>query len=114
MIVEGLMSARERGSVQHLGSRVAGSLSVGKDGWDAFNVVFPSVTASGISKGAAFAAIFHPESRPREFYSGAVLLLEGTECFETTLVLRTIFQDQTRRWTQVGVGIIAQSDPYVN
>ena len=96
--------------MQHLGSRVADSLSVGKDGWDAFNVLFTSITASGISKDAAIAAILRPESRPGELYSGAVLLLEGTECFETTLV-RTIFQDQTRRWTEAGAGIIAKSDP---
>jgi salicylate synthetase len=37
VVVEELMAARERGSVQHLGPRVAGSLSPQKDGWHAFD-----------------------------------------------------------------------------
>lgn len=111
VIIEDLMSVRERGSVQHLGSRVSGNLSPRKDGWDAFDVLFPAITASGIPKASALSAIQRLEGQPRELYSGAILFLEGTEIFEATLVLRTVFQDQTRRWIQVGAGIIAQSNP---
>lgn len=86
--------------MQHLGSRVAGALSPVKDGWDAFNVLFPSITASGLPKDAALAAIQRLEARPRVLYSGAILLLEGIESFEAALVLRTVFQDQSRHWIQ--------------
>ncbi|OGE47145.1 hypothetical protein PENARI_c060G07926 [Penicillium arizonense] len=109
--VEDLMSIRTRGSVQHLGSRVAGTLSPEKDVWDAFNVLFPSITASGIPKHAAIEAIQHLEDEPRELYSGAVFMIEDLESFEAALVLRTAFQDQSRGWIQAGAGVISQSNP---
>ncbi|CAG8902760.1 unnamed protein product [Penicillium egyptiacum] len=109
--VEDLMSIRTRGSVQHLGSRVAGTLSPEKDVWDAFNVLFPSITASGIPKHAAIEAIKYLEDEPRELYSGAVFMIEDLQSFEAALVLRTVFQDQTRGWIQAGAGVISQSNP---
>lgn len=108
--VEDLMSVRPRGSVQHLGSRVSGLLSPGNDAWDAFDVLFPSITASGIPKQAALEAIQRLENQPRELYSGAVLMLQGADFFESTLVLRTVFQDESRQWIQAGAGIISQSN----
>ena len=92
VVIEDLMTFRERGSVQHLGSRVSGSHSLKRDGWDAFDVLFPAIMASGIPKHAALAAIQRLVPRPRELYSEAVLLLEGTELFEATLILSTVFQ----------------------
>ncbi|OJJ42125.1 hypothetical protein ASPZODRAFT_147751 [Penicilliopsis zonata CBS 506.65] len=111
IMVEDLMSIRSRGSVQHLGSRVAGTLSPGKDMWDAFEVLFPSITASGIPKHAAIEAIERLEDSPRELYSGAVFMIEDPKSFEAALVLRTVFQDQNRTWIQAGAGVIAQSNP---
>ncbi|KFG84161.1 salicylate synthetase [Metarhizium anisopliae] len=111
VIVEDLMSVRVRGDVQHLGSRVVGLLSSNKSAWDAFDIAFPSVTASGIPKSPALETIMGLEPNPRELYSGAVLLLEDTHFFEATLVLRTVFQDEQRQWVQVGAGIISQSNP---
>ncbi|KVD50236.1 salicylate synthase [Burkholderia sp. ABCPW 11] len=109
--VNDFMSIRMRGSVQHFGSRVTGHLASGKDAWDAFNTLFPSITASGIPKTPALHAIERLEDTPRELYAGAVLLLEGHDMFEATLVLRSVFQDESRRWLQAGAGIIAQSRP---
>ncbi|KJZ73145.1 hypothetical protein HIM_07529 [Hirsutella minnesotensis 3608] len=110
-VVEDLMSVRECGRVQHLGSSVAGSLSRSKDVWDVFNVVFPSITASGLPKDQALAIISEIEGTPRELYSGAVLVVEGADALEATLVLRTVFQDERHQWVQAGAGIIAQSQP---
>ncbi|EKQ7192370.1 salicylate synthase [Klebsiella oxytoca] len=110
VVVEDLMSVRQRGSVQHLGSCVSGQLAESKDAWDAFTVLFPSITASGIPKNAALSAIMQIEKTPRELYSGAVLLLEETR-FDAALVLRSVFQDSQRCWIQAGAGIIAQSTP---
>ncbi|KAJ5959112.1 uncharacterized protein N7479_006262 [Penicillium vulpinum] len=109
--VEDLMSIRTRGSVQHLGSRVTGILSPEKDMWDAFDVLFPSITASGIPKHAALEAIQRLEDQPRELYSGAIIMIEDSESFEAALVLRTVFQDQNRAWIQAGAGVISQSNP---
>ena len=110
VVVEDLMSVRQRGSVQHLGSGVSGQLAEDKDAWDAFTMLFPSITASGIPKKAALNAIMQIEKTPRELYSGAILLLEDTR-FDAALVLRSVFQDSQRCWIQAGAGIIAQSTP---
>ncbi|KAM0330205.1 hypothetical protein ACHAQA_004379 [Verticillium albo-atrum] len=111
VVVEDFMSIRQRGKVQHLGSRVCGNLSDGKDAWDAFDILFPSITASGIPKLPALEVISAIEPRPRELYSGSVLMLEGSTFFEAALVLRTVFQDEKGAWLQAGAGVIAQSDP---
>ncbi|OQE26203.1 hypothetical protein PENFLA_c007G00108 [Penicillium flavigenum] len=111
IFVEDLMSVRARGAVQHLGSRVAGTLSPDKDVWDALAVLFPSITASGIPKNAAIDAIQHLEHQSRELYSGAVLMIEDPHSFEAALVLRTVFQDPNRQWIQAGAGVISQSNP---
>ena len=106
------MIIKERGSVQHLGSSVIGQLSTTSDPWSAFNVLFPSITASGIPKNDALEAIDRLETRPRELYSGAVLLIDSKDdFFEATLCLRIVLQDKTNSWIQAGAGIIAQSDP---
>jgi salicylate synthetase len=106
------MAIKERGSVQHLGSSVLGQLSPTSDPWTAFNVLFPSITASGIPKNTALEAIDRLETRPRELYSGAVLLIDSKdEFFEATLCLRIVLQDSTNSWIQAGAGIIAQSNP---
>ncbi|KAF7713509.1 Uncharacterized protein PECH_003324 [Penicillium ucsense] len=109
--IDDFMSVRPRGAVQHLGSRVAGRLSKDKDMWDAFEVLFPSITASGIPKNAAIQAIQRLEPQTRELYSGAVIMIEDEESLEAALVLRSVFQDTTRRWIQAGAGVIAQSNP---
>lgn len=108
--VKDFMSIRERGNVQHLGSTVTGVLSSEKDAWDAFEVLFPSITATGIPKTNAIEAIHRLEERPRELYSGAVLLWKGPHALEASLVLRSAFQDPERSWVQAGAGIIALSN----
>jgi len=108
--VEDFMSIKQQKSVQHLGSTVTGQLSTDHDTCDAFNVLFPSTTASGIPKNEALEAIRRLEERPRELYSGAVLMLEGDD-FEATLCLRTVFQDPEKGWIQAGAGIIDRSTP---
>ncbi|KAF4624342.1 hypothetical protein G7Y89_g13829 [Cudoniella acicularis] len=125
VVVEDFMSVRPRGAVQHLGSRVVGrSIGEGKDAWDAFDALFPAITASGVPKRESLEAIQRLEGggRARELYSGAVLLLEaagesgesggkGSEFFEATLVLRIVFQDEKRAWVQAGAGVIKESKP---
>lgn len=108
--VTDLMSVRERGSVQHPGSQVCGKQASGRDAWDALDVLFPAITASGIPKLPALTAILCLEAVPRELYSGAILMLEGARSFEASLVLRSAFQDEHKSWIQAGAGVIAQSN----
>ncbi|KAK1837877.1 anthranilate synthase component 1 [Colletotrichum chrysophilum] len=111
VVVKNFMSPRVRGGVQHLASTVQGTLAPDKDMWNAFDVLFPSVTATGVPKRQALRAIQRLEPRARELYSGAVLLVDGETSMEAALVLRTVFQQQSRQWIQVGAGIVAQSSP---
>lgn len=110
VVVEDLMSVRDRGKVQHLGSSVAGMLSPDETVWRALDVLFPSITASGIPKVDALKAIDRLESDPRDLYSGAILLIDGPSSFEATLVLRSVYQDAERQWLQAGAGVINASN----
>lgn len=108
--VDKFMATLERGSVQHLGSEVSGTLSAGKDAWHAFDELFPSITASGIPKAESIEAILHIETESRGLYSGAILMLDEHN-FEACLVLRSAFQDADKSWIQAGCGMVGLSTP---
>jgi salicylate synthase len=109
--VRSLMTLEERGSVQHIASRVTGRLAPGHDAWDAFAAVFPAVTASGVPKEAAYAAIRRHETERRGLYSGAVLTVDESGELDAALVLRTVFRRHGRTWLRAGAGIVSQSQP---
>jgi salicylate synthetase len=98
------MAVKERGSIRHLESTVLGHLSPKANAWTALNVLFPSITAAGIPKNVALEAIERLETRSRELYSGAILLMDGKEdLFEATLCLRTISKTPTARGFKLGL-----------
>ncbi|EME57739.1 salicylate synthase [Amycolatopsis decaplanina] len=109
--VRNLMTLEERGSVQHIASRVTGRLSAGHDAWDAFAAVFPAVTASGVSKEAAYEAIRRYETERRGLYSGAVLTVDESGAMDAALVLRTVYRQDGRTWLRAGAGIVGRSQP---
>ncbi|WP_068272678.1 salicylate synthase [Aldersonia kunmingensis] len=109
--VSDYMTVRERGSVQHLASTVRGLLAADRTGWEALDVLFPSVTASGIPKRDCVDAIFRLDGEPRGLYSGAVLSVGPDGSFEATLVLRAVYQTAQGAWLRAGAGIIGQSRP---
>ncbi|WP_395107616.1 salicylate synthase [Actinomadura sp. SCN-SB] len=109
--VREFMDVKRRGTVQHLGSQVAGQLSADCGPWDAFGAVFPSVTASGVPKHAAYASIRRHEPEPRGLYSGAVFTIDSNGAMDAALVLRTIFREAGRTWLRAGAGIVEQSRP---
>jgi anthranilate synthase component 1/salicylate synthetase len=111
VVVDEFMAVRERGSVQHLGSTITGELAPDRSVWDAFIAAFPSVTASGIPKEEACAAIRHLETQPRRLYSGAVLSIDQSGTFDSGLVLRGVYRENGTTWLQAGAGIIGQSTP---
>lgn len=104
------MRVRERGSVQHLGSTVHGVLADSRTAWDALEVLFPSVTASGIPKPDALDAILRLDGR-RGLYSGAVFTASHDGSLEATLVLRAVYQQDGNTWLRAGAGIVAESTP---
>jgi salicylate synthase len=109
--VRNLMTVEERGSVQHLASQVTGQLAAGLDAWDALAAVFPAVTASGVPKEAAYAAIRRHEAERRGLYGGAVLTVDESGALDAALVLRTVYRQHGRTWLRAGAGIVGQSQP---
>ncbi|MEV0357021.1 salicylate synthase [Nocardia sp. NPDC050697] len=109
--VSDFMAVRERGSVQHLASTVRGTLADDRTAWDALEVLFPSVTASGIPKREGVDSVFRLDHDPRGLYSGAVVTVSGTGALEATLVLRAVYQTTEGAWLRAGAGIVGQSRP---
>lgn len=111
VVVNDFMTIKERGSVQHLASSVSGQLPTQSDAWQAFGALFPAVTASGVPKKEAYAAIHRHEPYPRGLYSGAVLTVDQSGALDAALVLRTIFERDGHTWLRAGAGIVEQSKP---
>ncbi|MFI5795843.1 salicylate synthase [Streptomyces sp. NPDC051677] len=109
--VRDLLSIRQRGSVQHLGSSVHGLLADGATAWDVLRAVFPAVTASGIPKAPAYDCIARIEGGTRGIYSGAVLMAGSAGDLDAALVLRSLFEEDGRTWLRAGAGILAGSTP---
>jgi salicylate synthetase len=110
-VVSDFMTVRERGSVQHLASTVRGRLSWRHTHWQAFDVLFPAVTASGVPKRESVHAILRLDDVARGVYSGAVVAVSPGRHFEAALVLRAIYQEDGKAWLRAGAGVIAQSSP---
>jgi salicylate synthase len=111
LAVEEFMAISERGTVQHIASRVAGQLAEGRNAWDAFQAAFPAVTASGVPRDAACASIRAHEMRGRGLYSGAVLTVDQDGSMDAALVLRAVYRQNGMTWLQAGAGIVGQSCP---
>ena len=110
VVVTEFMSVMERGTVQHLGSRLRGKLKDELTPWHALCKLFPAVTASGIPKREAIEAIGRIEKEVRDLYSGSVLIYDYDGMLDAALVLRTIFQTANETWTRVGAGIVNMSN----
>ncbi|MBF6208772.1 salicylate synthase [Streptomyces gardneri] len=109
--VSEFLTVKERGSVQHLASRVETLLPADRSGWDALATVYPAITASGIPKAAACAAIGDLEPGTRGLYSGAVLRADSTGTLDAALVLRAVYQRDGRSWLRAGAGVVTGSTP---
>ncbi|BBX10435.1 salicylate synthase [Mycolicibacterium aichiense] len=109
--VTDFMTVRERGSVQHLGSTVGGTLLPTRNRMDALEALFPAVTASGIPKGPGVEAILRLDEMPRGLYSGAVAMFTPDGGMDAALALRAVYEADSRTWLRAGAGIIAASTP---
>lgn len=111
VVVTEFMSVMERGTVQHLGSRLRGKLRADLNRWHALCKLFPAVTASGIPKREAIDAIGRIEQEPRGLYSGGVMICDSDGALDAALVLRSVFQTPEESWARVGAGIVDMSKP---
>lgn len=103
------MDVLERGTVQHLASRLKGTLKEEFNEWNAFTALFPAVTASGIPKIECIDAINRLEKDERGLYSGGVLTYEQNGTLDVALALRSVFQTEKEAWVRVGAGIVKLS-----
>ncbi|MFC5722984.1 salicylate synthase [Streptomyces gamaensis] len=110
VVIQEYMTVKERGTVQHLASKVAGRLPEGGSPWDAFAAVFPAVTASGVPKHAAYERIRAHEPR-RGPYAGTVLTVGADGSMDAALVLRSVFAQDGRTWLRAGAGVVEHSRP---
>lgn len=111
VVVEEYMSVKERGSVQHIASRVVGRMPEGASPWEAFAVAFPAVTASGVPKHAAYDAIRRYEPQDRGPYAGTVMRITEAGTMDAALVLRSVYAQGGRTWLRAGAGVVEQSRP---
>ncbi|WP_077796365.1 salicylate synthase [Streptomyces sp. JHA26] len=111
VVVQEYMVIKERGSVQHLASRVVGRMPRQASPWDAFAAVFPAVTASGVPKHPAYDVISAVEPRERGLYAGTVMTLAQDGSMDAALALRSVFRSNGETWLQAGAGIVGQSVP---
>ncbi|MFC4034736.1 salicylate synthase [Streptomyces polygonati] len=111
VVVEEFMEVKERGSVQHLASMVSGKLRDDLGPWDALGALFPAVTATGVPKRQALAALSRYEDGPRGLYGGAVITADTDGALDAALVLRTIFHRGSTTWLRAGAGIMGGSTP---
>lgn len=105
------MDVLERGTVQHLASRLQGKIRNDLNEWHAFTALFPAVTASGIPKKECIESINRLEKDERGLYSGGVLTYDKDGTLDVALVLRTAFQDEKGTWARVGAGVVKLSNP---
>ncbi|MEU8521776.1 salicylate synthase [Streptomyces sp. NBC_01216] len=111
VVVEEYMVVKERGSVQHLASRVVGRMPEGAGPWDAFAAVFPAVTASGVPKHAAYESICAHEPTERGLYAGTVMTVARDGSMDAALALRSVFHRDGETWLRAGAGIVEHSVP---
>jgi len=97
--------------VQHLVSRVCGTLRDGCDRFDALAACFPAGTVSGAPKIRAMQIIADLEAHPRGLYAGAVGYIGFNDALEFAIAIRTLVAREGVVEFSTGAGIVADSVP---
>lgn len=97
--------------VQHIVSKVQGTLAKGKGAVDALAALFPAGTVSGAPKPRAMEIIAELEGRARGPYAGGVGYLSLNGNLDSAIAIRSAFCAEGVLRTQAGAGIVADSDP---
>ena len=109
--IHDFMEIKKFRCVQHLSSRVSGTLRPECTLWDALRVLFPGVTVSGIPKAQALRWIGEVESEPRGIYAGAVGWVDGRGRADLAIAIRSAFQYGNHLHLNAGAGVVAESVP---
>jgi len=109
--VTDFMRVEEFSHVQHMVSKVRGSLRSDKDCVDALAAVFPAGTVTGAPKHRAMQLIEMNETRGRGPYAGAVGYISDDGDMDTAITIRSAFIVGDRVYFQAGAGIVMDSVP---
>jgi len=109
--VEDFMTIQKFSHVQHIVSKVTGSLKDNLDSFDALKAVFPAGTVSGAPKIRAIEIIDELENDSRGPYAGAVGYFSCTGDADFAITIRTIFALKNTLSIQTGAGIVFDSNP---
>ena len=97
--------------VQHIVSRVVGTLRRGYSCYDALRAVFPAGTVSGAPKVRAMEIIEELEPVRRGPYAGAVGYFSYSGNSDFAITIRTLIAKGDCAYIQAGAGIVAESVP---
>jgi len=105
------MEVHRYSHVQHIVSRVTGTLKENCECYDALRAVFPAGTVSGAPKVRAMEIIEELEPSRRGPYAGAVGYFSYNGNADFAITIRTLVADKDKAYIQVGAGIVADSVP---
>jgi anthranilate synthase component 1 len=108
--VDGYQTVQRFRDVQHLVTRVTGTLGAGRDALDALAAVFPAGTVSGAPKVRAMEHIARLERRPRGPYAGAVAYVSFNGDLDSAIAIRSLSAVGDRLTVQAGAGIVNASE----
>lgn len=111
--VDQLLTVQRFSHVQHLVSKVSGTLRSDQTRFDALRSIFPAGTVSGAPKVKAMELIAELEGEKRGVYAGAVghWSYDG-KSMDTCIALRTMVYKDGIAYLQAGGGIVFDSDEY--
>jgi anthranilate synthase component I len=106
-----LFTVQQFSHVQHIVSRVVGTLRGEFDAFDAMRAMFPAGTVSGAPKPRAMEIIEELEPVRRGPYAGALGYFSFNGNADFAITIRTLVARGTKCSIQSGAGIVADSDP---
>jgi anthranilate/para-aminobenzoate synthase component I len=109
--VDELMTIERYSHVSHIVSNVTGRLQKGMDGFDAIRAVFPGGTITGVPKIRCMELIESLEPVRRGLYTGSLGYLSWSGDLDLNIIIRTLVVTYDCGFIQVGVGIVADSEP---
>ena len=106
-----LLTVQQFSHVQHIVSRVVGTLREEFDSFDSMRAMFPAGTVSGAPKPRAMEIIDELEPVRRGPYAGALGYFSFNGNADFAITIRTLVARGSRCSIQSGAGIVADSDP---
>jgi salicylate synthetase len=104
------MEVKKYRCVQHLSSRLAGTLKPENTLWHALKVLFPGVTVTGIDKIQALKWIDQLEPEPRGIYAGSIGWVDSNGLADLAIAIRSVYQYDDTIYLNAGAGIVAESN----